>query len=234
MNETDLSERVYSPYSDHKSEWCVVMGASGIAYPGVRVENISFPLTITSIHGAICSCLGAGDRPVAYVAGNESNPLELEEHWRNVFNLDKLDSIPDSAVPYNPLISSSIIPDEELEKLTHQAVIPQSNFPVASLLKVEDGYIPGVNVEFDSWSLGLCAERVAIFRAISNGYSDFKELLISAPNGDFSSPCGACRQVLLEWMPRGVIKLQHGDGSHSTHNTMDLLPYAFSSSNLNI
>ena len=234
MKETDLSKRVYSPYSDHEDEWCVVMGASGTAYPGVRVENIAFPLTITSIHGAICSCLGDGDRPVAYVVGNESDPLELEDYWVSAFNLDKLDSIPDSAVLYDPLISPSIVPDDELEKLTHQAVIPHSNFPVAALLKVEEGIISGVNVELESFTLGLCAERVAIFRAISHGYSDFEELLITAPKGDFSSPCGACRQVLLEWMPRGVIKLQHGDGSHSTHNTMDLLPYAFSSSNLTL
>lgn len=234
MKETNLSERAYAPYSDHEDEWCVVLGASGTAYPGVRIENIAFPLTITSIHGAICSCLGDGDRPVAYIVGNESKSLELEDYWVNTFNLDKLDSVPDSAVHYDPLLSPSIVPDEELEKLTHQAVIPHSNFPVAALLKVEDGYIPGVNVELESFTLGLCAERVAIFRAISGGYSEFKELFITAPKGDFSSPCGACRQVLLEWMPRGVIKLRHGDGSHSTHNTMDLLPYAFSSSKLTI
>ena len=234
MKETDFSERVYSPYSDHEDEWCVVLGASGTVYPGVRIENIAFPLTITSIHGAICSCLGTGDRPVAFFTENEPKSLELEEYWVNTFNLDKLDSVPDSAVHYDPLLSPSIVPDEELEKFTHQAVIPHSNFPVAALLKVGDGYIPGVNVELESWTLGLCAERLAIFRAISHGYSDFKELLITAPKGDFSSPCGACRQVLLEWMPRGVIKLRHGDGSHSTHNTMDLLPYAFSSSKLTI
>ena len=234
MTIKDLTERVYSPYSDKSDEWCVIIGSSGTAYPGVRVENISFPLTITSLHGAICSCMANGDRPVAYVIDSDSTPREMEDFWVNSFDLDKLSTVPESAPVYDPLVSIDIDPEAELEKLTHQAVIPHSNFPVAALLKTSEGYIPGVNVEVESWTLGLCAERVSLFRAISHGYTDFGELLITAPKGDFSSPCGACRQVLMEWMPRGHIKLQHGDGSHSTHNTMDLLPYAFSSSKLNI
>lgn len=232
MTSTDLKERIYSPYSESTDEWCVVLGASGTAYPGVRVENISFPLTISALHGALCSCLAIGDRPVAFVTGPAR--FNMEEYWIDEYSLDKLESVPDSAIVFDPLLPDSINPDKELEKLTHQAVIPHSDFPVAALLKTADGYIPGVNVELTSWTLGLCAERVAIFRAISHGYREFTDLLITAPKGDFSSPCGACRQVLLEWMPRGHIKLQHGDGSHSTHNTMDLLPYAFSSSKLTI
>jgi len=232
MTENNLKDRVYSPYSDNTDEWCIVLGASGTAYPGVRVENIAFPLTITAMHGAICSCLANGDRPAAFVAGTDS--FELQEHWLHVFDLDEFDSVPESASLFSPLLPLSINTEVELNKLTHQAVIPHSDFPVAALLKTSEGYMPGVNVELGSWALGLCAERVSIFRAISHGYTEFTDLLITAPKGDFSSPCGACRQVLMEWMPRGHIKLQHGDGSHSTHNTMDLLPYAFSSSKLSL
>lgn len=232
MIENSLKKRVYSPYSDKDSEWCVILGSSGTAYPGVRVENIAFPLTITSMHGAICSCLANGDRPAAYVSG--SGNLELETYFVEQFSLDKLEKVPESASIYDPLLSLSIDPETELEELTPHAIIPHSNFPVAALLKTDEGYVPGVNVELESWTLGLCAERVSLFRAISHGIRDFSELLITAPKGDFSSPCGSCRQVLMEWMSRGTVKLHHGDGSHSTHNTMDLLPYAFSSSKLTI
>jgi homotetrameric cytidine deaminase len=225
-----LKKRVYSPYSDHKSEWCVILGASGVAYPGVRIENISFPLSISSIHGAICSCLADGDRPAAYAT--DTDELELETYWADQFSMKRLESIPNSTSVYDPLIKDIKEPEQELEKLTHQAVIPHSDFPVAALLETENGFVPGVNVEFESWALGLCAERVALFRAVTHGYTEFNRLLITAPKGDFSSPCGACRQVLMEWMPRGSIKLHHGDGSHSTHYTSDLLPFAFSSSNL--
>ena len=230
MKEKSLKERAYSPYSDNNSEWCVVLGSSGTAYPGVRVENIAFPLTITPLHGAVCSCLANGDRPAGYVI--DSDHLELESYFSDLFSMEKFDSVPDAATLYNPLLSPKIDTAAELEKLTLNAVIPHSNFPVAALLKIDDGFVPGVNVEIESWALGLCAERLSLFRAISHGITDFFELLVSAPKGDFSSPCGACRQVLMEWMPRGHIKLHHGDGSHSTHNTADLLPYAFSSSKL--
>ena len=232
MTETNLKDRVYSPYSDNTDEWCIVLGASGTAYPGVRVENIAFPLTITAMHGAICSCLANGDRPAAYVPGSDT--LEMESYWTAEFSLDKLDRVPESVSLFNPLLPLSVDTDSELNKLTKQAVIPHSKFPVAALLKTSEGYVTGVNVELESWTLGLCAERVSIFRAISHGYTEFTDLLITAPKGDFSSPCGACRQVLMEWMPRGHINLRHGDGSHSTHNTMDLLPYAFSSSKLSL
>ena len=232
MIEKSLKERVYSPYSDKNSEWCVVLGSSGIAYPGVRVENISFPLTITAIHGAVCSCLANGDRPgrtsLTQIISN------LESYFIDLFSLDKLNSIPESSTLYDPLLSLDIDPEAELEKLTHSAVIPHSDFPVAALLKTADGYVSGVNIELESWTLGLCAERVSLFRAVSHGITGFSDLLITAPKGDFSSPCGACRQVLMEWMPKGRISLHHGDGTHSTHNTMDLLPYAFSSSKLTI
>ena len=225
-----LKERVYAPYSDHTSEWCVILGASGTAYPGVRIENISFPLSISSMHGAICSCLADGDTPTAYVS--QSSNHELESYWVEQYDLEWLEDIPESAKMYDPLLADITNPERTLEKLTDQAVIPHSDFPVAALLETADGFIPGVNVEFESWALGLCAERVALFRAVTHGYTQFNRLLITAPKGDFSSPCGACRQVLMEWMPRGSIKLHHGDGSHSTHKTADLLPFAFSSSNL--
>lgn len=227
-----LKNSVYSPYSSSESndEWCVVLGKNNILYPGARIENISFPLSITALHGAVCSCLGNGDEPIAYY--KECGEMELETYLRNQYSLELLRQLPESAEWYSPFLPLQSNSEEALGNLITQAFIPHSNFPVAALLETQKGFVAGVNVELKSWALGLCAERVAIFRALSSGTDHFSRLLISAPKGDFSSPCGACRQVMMEWMPDARVELHHGDETLSTHNVLDLLPHSFSSSQL--
>lgn len=220
----------YAPYSEH-NEYCLVKGESGLFYPGVLVENISFPLTISAVHGAICSCLANGDRPVAiYQDGPES---ELMEYWKSEFQLQRLDSLPDSPEIFDPLMppETDVLP--ALQKLTEHCVIPHSGFPVTALLETGKGIIPGVNIEVSAWSLGLCAERTAIFRAVTAGLDQqLGKLHIYAPKGEFSSPCGACRQVLAEFMPREQIVLHHSNLTTSTHFVKDMLPYGFTGSSL--
>lgn len=222
-------KRVYSPYSN-TMEYCIVEGKSGIHYPGVRVENISFPLTISAVQGAICSCLGNGDEP--QVIYQQETFSELLHYWLDEFDLSVINKLPDSLNLYDPLLSKTIEQNVVFKDLIKKSHIQHSNFPVAALLKVDDGFISGVNVEVSSWALGLCAERVAIFRAISAGYSEFEKIIVTAPKGDFSSPCGACRQVMAEWMPRKQVELHHGDATLSTHNIAQLLPHGFTSGNL--
>lgn len=230
MKINQLYKNVYAPYSDFKKDWCVVKGASGLFYPGVRVENISFPLTISPLHGAICSCMGNGDKPVSYYA--ETASAELEQYWVDQFQLSELKVMPDSDNLYTPFLSEQEQNENMLESLILSAITIHSNFPVSALLYTEHGIVPGVNVEVESWALGLCAERLAIFRAVAAGAKSFHKLSVSAPKGDFSSPCGACRQVLMEWMPDKDIELHHGDHTQSSHRVVDLLPHAFSSSKL--
>lgn len=228
MNNT-LKERVYSPYSN-TVEYCIVEGKSGTHYPGVRVENISFPLTISAIQGAICSCLGNGDEPAIIY---QPEPVsELLHYWLEEFNISIKNKLPDQPSLFDPFLSKSTDLEKALLELTKKSHTQHSNFPVAALLKVNDGYISGVNVELSSWALGLCAERVAIFRAISAGYREFEKIIVTAPKGDFSSPCGACRQVMAEWMPRKQVELHHGDATLSTHNIAQLLPHGFTTGNL--
>ena len=224
-----LKKRIYSPYSD-TIEYCIVQGKSGIHYPGVRLENISFPLTISAVQGAICSCLGNGDQPeIIFQPGASS---ELLFYWMDTFKLSHQTELPAEVNLYDPLVTKDTDPEITLDNLTLKSVTGNSNFPVSALLDVGDGYITGVNVEVSTWALGLCAERVAIFRAISAGYRDFEGILVFAPKGDFSSPCGACRQVMAEWMPRQQVELHHGDSTLSKHNISQLLPYGFTSGNL--
>lgn len=230
MKITALKEHIYSPYSGNKGDWCVVAGKSGTLYPGVRVENISFPLTITALHGAICSCLGNGDQPEAFYS--ESDNVELQSYWAGHYNLSRLSRPPGAEKLYDPFLAETGQEDTVLKRLTDSAVVPHSDFPVSALLYTGNGIVPGVNIEVDAWALGLCAERLAIFRAVTAGAGSFSKLQLYAPKGDFSSPCGACRQVLMEWMPGKNVELHHGGNTLSTHKIMHLLPYAFSSSKL--
>jgi len=224
----ELSTRSYSPYSD-KNESCYVEGESGHLYPGVRVENISYPLTISAIRSAICSCLANEDTPVRVIQTDGIS--ELSEYWKTEFDLEITDIPPSDLSLYDPFIklesdSATII--KHLEKLCSKAITPHSDFPVAALLKTDMGWIMGVNVEVSAWSLGLCAERVAIARAISHGCTQFQTMHVYAPKSEFCSPCGSCRQVLNEFMADKEIELHHKDRSHSRHFIHHLLPYGIS------
>lgn len=226
---SDEPVRSYSPYSGTE-ETCFIKGKSGVFYPGVRIENISFPLTIPAVQGAVCSCLANSDQPA--VLYQQKTSTGGSSYWVNEFSLEVEQNVPESAKYYNPVISFHENTSGALKELSEKAIVPHSDFPVSAFLKVSGGFIPGVNVELDEWNLGLCAERVAISRAVASGYSDFEGLSLYAPKGDFSSPCGACRQILAEWLPDKKVELYHGDGSVSTHYTAHLMPYGFTSKTL--
>ncbi len=223
-SKSDIKNRSYSPYSGREA-FCYVEGKSGMFYPGVRVENISFPLTISAVQGAICSCLANRDQPVAIICDDPdftSNRL-----WFDEFDLKIYETFPDMPAVYDPLIKKIDDVKETLQELCKSSVSSQSGFPVSALLVTSKGYVPGVNIEFSEWNLGLCAERVAITRAIVSGYSDFLEMHIYAPKSDYCSPCGACRQVLFEHMPKQMVALHHDEQSTSRHFISHLLPNGF-------
>ena len=80
---------------------------------------------------------------------------------------------------------------------------PYSKFPVGAALLTEDGtVITGANIENRSFGLTNCAERTAIFAAVSAGYREFKAIAIATPTASYPvAPCGACRQVISEFAP---------------------------------
>lgn len=228
MKKSDLSTRSYAPYSG-KNEACYVEGSSGLYYPGVRIENISYPLTISAIRAAICNCLGNGDKPVRiYTVIGRS---ELSDYWESEFGIEIINQIPYDVKIFNPFFSVNNDSEEiikELDKLCALAVTPHSDFPVSAILKTDKGWIGGVNVEVSAWSLGLCAERVAILRAISHGCTQFETIHVFAPKSEFCSPCGSCRQVLSEFMADKEIVLYHMNRSLSRHFITHLIPYGIS------
>ncbi|MFP3312889.1 MAG: cytidine deaminase [Thermocladium sp.] len=107
---------------------------------------------------------------------------------------------------------------------------PYSRFKVAALAITKDGKIfHGVNVENASYGLSMCAERVAIFKAISEGSRDIDTIVVVSEHG-MPYPCGACLQVMEEFGVRRIIIA--GSSGHETHELRDLLPHPFNRSSL--
>ena len=113
---------------------------------------------------------------------------------------------------------------------------PYSKFAVGAALLCKDGQIfVGANIENSSYPLCMCAERNALYNAMMNGYKkdDFQALAIVADTPEACSPCGACRQVISELFPKdGVIVLANLKGAYQETNIAELLPFAFSSEDL--
>ena len=79
---------------------------------------------------------------------------------------------------------------------------PHSKFKVGAAILTKNGNIfPGTNVEFDAFSLTVCAERSALFNAISNGEKEITSIAIATSSDVFKFPCGLCRQALMEFNP---------------------------------
>ena len=84
---------------------------------------------------------------------------------------------------------------------SRRAVAPYSKFRVGAALLTPDGtVIRGANVESVSYGLTCCAERIALFKALTEGHREFTAVAIVAPNAK-TAPCGACRQLLAEYAP---------------------------------
>ncbi len=112
-----------------------------------------------------------------------------------------------------------------------RAYAKYSNFYVGAAVQTRDGKIfQGCNIENASYSLTICAERAALFSAISAGEREFSQLVVATENG--VSPCGACRQVI--WELCGDIPITIVDEAGNTHEirASDLLPHAFSQQDL--
>ena len=109
-----------------------------------------------------------------------------------------------------------------------QSIAPFSNFFVGAALKTEDGKVyTGCNVESASYGLTVCAERVAIWKALSEGERHFVELAIVADTGTLTPPCGTCRQIIWEFAKSATIILGNLHGETQVVSIKELLPRAF-------
>lgn len=125
---------------------------------------------------------------------------------------------------------------DKLLKLLNNSYSPYSNFPVASIVVMNDGTeFSGINVEDASYRAGACAERVAIFSALSAGYKkgDFKEINVMVSSGEIGMPCFVCRQMIIELFSKdAIIRAYATDGRYVEHTVEELCPYPFNSEDL--
>ena len=117
---------------------------------------------------------------------------------------------------------------ETAKKARLQSVAPFSNFLVGAALKTAGGKVyTGCNVESASYGLTVCAERVAIWKAVSEGERDFTELAIVADTSTLTPPCGTCRQIIHEFCKNADIVLANLAGETQECSIEELLPRAF-------
>ena len=133
--------------------------------------------------------------------------------------------------------------EQELKRtameMLDRAYVPYSHFPVGAALECEDGAVfTGCNIENAAFGPTICAERVAVFKAVYDGKRDFAGLAVAggrageAVTGLFP-PCGVCRQVLREFCGLDFpLYLAKENGAFETHSLGELLPFSFSNADM--
>ncbi len=124
---------------------------------------------------------------------------------------------------------------EAAKQARERAYVPYSNFKVGAALLTKDGQVfGGCNIENAAYGVVNCAERTAIFKAWSEGASDYAAIAVVADTNRPVPPCGACRQVIAELCPPDMpVILTNLKGDVQTMTVAELLPGAFSPEDLN-
>ncbi|UTR09362.1 cytidine deaminase [Evansella sp. LMS18] len=123
---------------------------------------------------------------------------------------------------------------QEAKKAREKAYVPYSKFQVGAALLGEDGTVyHGCNIENAAYSMCNCAERTAIFKAVSEGVRKFTAMAVIADTDGPVSPCGACRQVMSELLQKDTkVYLSNLNGEVSEWSLEEILPGAFSPEDL--
>ncbi len=117
---------------------------------------------------------------------------------------------------------------ESAKRVREMAFAPYSKFKVGSAVITKDGKIfSGCNVESASYGLTVCAERVAIWKAVSEGETEFTAMAVVADTENLTPPCGVCRQIIWEFCGDVPITLANLHGEEETVSSKELLPRPF-------
>lgn len=107
------------------------------------------------------------------------------------------------------------------------AYAPYSNFKVGAAVLTSDGMVfLGNNIENSSYGATICAERVAVFKAVSEAKTNIVKIAVASDTEDFTYPCGICRQVINEFMPDGEIIIGNKNDV-KVYKVSELFPHAF-------
>jgi len=117
---------------------------------------------------------------------------------------------------------------KKAKEASKKAYAPYSKFKVGAALLTESGKVyTGANVENSAYGLTVCAERVAVFKAVNNGDKDFVKIVVVADKNPPITPCGACRQVLSEFVRDLEVVCVNLKGKVDRYSLKELLPEAF-------
>ena len=117
---------------------------------------------------------------------------------------------------------------ELAKKASELAYAPYSDFKVGAALECADGRIfTGCNVENSAYGDTICAERVAIVKAVSEGYTKFTRIAIYGEGKGYCMPCGSCRQVMAEFSPEMEVLCSKAGGGYVSYPLNRLMPYTF-------
>jgi cytidine deaminase len=123
----------------------------------------------------------------------------------------------------------------EAERARRHSYSPYSQFPVGAALLLDDGrVVHGTNVENASYGLSVCAERNALWKAVSDGLRGFRAIAVTAREGHGAPPCGSCRQVLHEFAPNLWVYWRDATGRIVRRRLSALLPKAFGTRDLKV
>ncbi|HEX8399505.1 MAG TPA: cytidine deaminase [Pyrinomonadaceae bacterium] len=117
---------------------------------------------------------------------------------------------------------------EAASAVRENSYAPYSKFRVGAAVEAKDGKIySGCNIESASYGLTVCGERVAIWKAVSEGEHEFKQIAVVVDTEELTPPCGVCRQILWEFCGNVPVTLANLSGKSETVMMEDLLPRAF-------
>jgi cytidine deaminase len=117
---------------------------------------------------------------------------------------------------------------EAASAVRENSYAPYSKFRVGAAVETKDGKIySGCNIESASYGLTVCGERVAIWKAVSEGEHEFKQIAVVVDTEELTPPCGVCRQILWEFCGNVPVTLANLNGKSETVMMEDLLPRAF-------
>ncbi|HEY0428379.1 MAG TPA: cytidine deaminase [Pyrinomonadaceae bacterium] len=117
---------------------------------------------------------------------------------------------------------------ESAKKVREMAYAPFSNFRVGAAVRTKNGKIyTGCNVESASYGLTVCAERIAIWKAVSEGEREFVRVAVVADTEELTPPCGVCRQIIWEFCGDIPVTFSNFKGKTETVQMSELLPRAF-------
>lgn len=242
-----VAARSYVPYSN-KPVGVVILLEDGSMVAGVRVENASFSLTVSAMVNAVSTLYALGRKDIAAIVSSTSLTESDLTYTGTIpgFGWEMVSSrarvVAGAHIP-DPEAFIDVIQDLDLDsarkgvqaafEASKNAYIIESDFPVGCTIATQNGKVlSGVNVEHSDWSQIICAERNVLSMAVAYGLNEVRDIFVSCPKEPGATPCGACRQVIVELAPHATVWIDRGKLEPTSMKATDLLPGQFTGDSL--